>query len=388
MSHFPKKIILLGATGSIGESTLKVLRKHPDKLKLAGIACDKAYGKLADICEEFDVPNATVYSKEAYQHAKVSGSFQGRNLNSGMEGLIELAGNVDADIVVVAVVGTLGLKPALAAIESGKDLALASKEILVMAGIFFTKAIKQANVKLLPVDSEHNAIFQCLHGESSDSIEKIILTASGGSFRDRALDTFHLIRPEEATHHPNWAMGKKITVDSCTMANKGLEVIEAHWLFNLPPENIRVMIHPTSIVHSMVEFTDGSILSQMSPPSMTFAIQHALLYPQRAEKTEPSLNFEKSLKIEFFPPDIKRYPCLQLAYDSLKIGGTGPTVFNAANEVSVESFLNKKIAFPDIAKTIEKTLESCNNFEPDTLEEVLEADANARQTASQIIRQP
>lgn len=387
MSHQPKKIILLGATGSIGESTLKVLRKHPDKLKLVGAACNNAFQKLADICEEFDVKNTSIYNEAAYKDAQTSGLFDGRKLNSGMDGLIELAGNVQADILVVAVAGTLGLKPALTAIESGKDLALASKEILVMAGKFFTKAVKRANVNLLPIDSEHNAIFQCLQGESPQVVEKIILTASGGSFRNRPLDTFGSITPEEATNHPNWSMGKKITVDSATMANKGLEVIEAHWLFNLPPDRIRVMIHPTSIVHSMVEFNDGSILAQMSPPSMTFAIQHALLYPQRAEKTEPSLNFKKGLKIEFFPPDLNRYPCLHLAYESLNAGGTGPALFNAANEVCVESFLKKEVAFEDIAKTIEKTLEYCNIFEPDTLEEVLEADAHARQTASHLIGQ-
>ena len=386
MSKQPKKFILLGATGSIGQSTLKVLRKHQEKLKLVGVACDKSYKNLAQICDEFEVNSAVVYDEEAHDEAEKSGLFAGRSLGQGMEGLIQLA-REDADIMIVAVVGTLGLKPALAAVESGKDLALASKEILVMAGNFFTKAVKRAGVRLLPVDSEHNAIFQCLHGESDRSIERIILTASGGSFRDRPLDTFECISPEEATCHPNWSMGKKITVDSATMANKGLEVIEAHWLFNLPGDKIRVMIHPPSIIHSMVEFIDGSVLAQLSPPSMTFAIQHALLYPNRAQRTEPSLNFEEQINLELSPPDLKRYPCLRLAYESLKSAGVYPAIFNAANEIGVAAFLKKQIGFLDISKTIEKTLEACKNFEPDSLEAVIEADKEARQNATQIIAQ-
>jgi len=303
-----------------------------------------------------------------------------------MEGLIQLASLDEVDIVLVAVVGTLGLKPALAAVEKGKDLALASKEILVMAGKFFTAAVKKAKVKLLPIDSEHNAIFQCLNGESYESIENIILTASGGIFRERALDTFDSITPEEATRHPNWSMGRKITVDSATMANKGLEIIEAHWLFGTRPENIKVMIHPTSIIHSLVEFVDGSILAQLSPPSMTFAIQHALLYPERCERTEPSLDFSEAINLDLSPPDMNRYPCLRLAYEALKTGSVGPAVYNASNEISVDAFLKNQIGFKQIAVIIEKTLEITKSREPQSLEEVLEIDLLARQNASHILK--
>jgi 1-deoxy-D-xylulose-5-phosphate reductoisomerase len=256
-----------------------------------------------------------------------------------------------------------------------------------MAGKFFTEAVKEANVRLLPVDSEHNAIFQCLHGESKASLNRIILTASGGMFRNRDLETFDSITPEEATQHPNWDMGRKITVDSATMANKGLEVIEAHWLFDLPGNKIKVMIHPESIIHSLVEFVDGSILAQLSPPSMTFAIQHALLYPLRTQRTEPSLNFEERLNLDLSPPDLERYPCLRLAYESLESSGISPTTFNAANEIGVEAFLKKEIGFTSISKIIEKTLENTRNREPESLQEVIQADQEARILATRYLNE-
>ncbi|MCZ6673024.1 MAG: 1-deoxy-D-xylulose-5-phosphate reductoisomerase [Verrucomicrobia bacterium] len=385
MSRKTKKIVILGATGSIGENTMKVLRKHRHRIELMGVACNRSHEKLAEICEEFEVPNAAIYDEKAYLEANASGNFENRYLYQGMDGLIQLAILEEADIVLIAIVGTLGLRPALAAVDQGKDLALASKEIFVMAGKFFTAAVEKAGVKLLPVDSEHNAIFQCIDGEEKRTIERIILTASGGIFRDRPLDTFDTITPEEAVCHPNWSMGKKITVDSATMANKGLEVIEAHWLFGLPSQKIIVRIHPTSIIHSLVEFIDGSILAQLSPPSMTFAIQHALLHPDRFERTEPSLNFEEKLSLDLAPPDFGRYPCLRLAYDSLETGGVGPTIFNAANEIGVAAFLKKKIGFLEIPKIIEKTLEACKTHEPESLDEVLEADQQARHTATQLL---
>lgn len=385
MSQYPKNIVILGATGSIGENTLKVLRKHRDKFRLVGVACDRSIEALAHICNEFEVAHAAIYNENAFKQAQESGLFPNTSLRSGMKGLVELACLEEAATVLVAVVGTLGLKPALTAVEHGKDLALASKEILVMAGKFFTAAVKKAGVHLLPVDSEHNAIFQCLNGETNRSIEKIILTASGGIFRDRPLNTFDTITPEEAICHPNWTMGKKITVDSATMANKGLEVIEAHWLFGLPAKKIGVMIHPSSIIHSMVEFVDGSILAQMSPPSMTFAIQHALLHPERCEKTESSLNFDNPFSLDLIPPDMNRYPCLQLAYTSLEAGGVWPAVFNAANEIAVDAFLNQRIGFLEISKIIENTLAKTENFEPDSLDQVLNTDLQARRTASTLL---
>lgn len=385
MNTGKKRFVLLGATGSIGENTLKVLRKHSDRLELVGVACNSSHRKLSAICQEFNVPHAAVFQESAYEEARKSGRFQSTRLYGGMEGLLRLAQLGEADIVLVAVVGTLGLKPALAAVRAGKDLALASKEILVMAGKFFTSVVAETGVKLLPVDSEHNAIFQCCNGASPRQIKRLILTGSGGMFRDRDLATFHTITPEEATRHPNWKMGRKITVDSATMANKGLEVIEAHWLFGTPPHRIKVVIHRASIIHSMVEFVDGSILGQLSPPSMTFSIQNALLYPDRAAATEPSLDFNQFLELNLEPPQMERYPCLSLAFQTIEGGGILPAVFNAANEVGVDAFLNNRIGFNDIPKIIEKTLGQVKNFEPQSLKEVLEADCAARQTSREMI---
>lgn len=385
MSEALKKIVILGATGSIGENTLNVVRQHRDKIQIVGVACDRSYQKLAAICDEFDVQNAAIFNEEAFDEAEKSDRFHNKNLLCGLEGLVQLSCMEEVDTVLVAVVGTLGLQPALKAVQHGKDLALASKEILVMAGKFFTEAVKEAHVRLLPVDSEHNAIFQCLHGESTASLDRIILTASGGMFRDRDLKSFDSITPEEATQHPNWSMGRKITVDSATMANKGLEVIEAHWLFNLPGKKIKVMIHPESIIHSLVEFVDGSILAQLSPPSMTFAIQHALLYPLRTHRTEPSLDFEERINLDLSPPDLGRYPCLRLAYESLESSGISPTTFNAANEIGVDAFLKKEIGFTTISKIIEKTLEKTRNREPESLQEVIQADQEARSLATRYL---
>lgn len=385
MSNGKKRFVLLGATGSIGENTLRVLRKHSDRLELVGVACNSSHRKLSAICREFNVPHAAIFQEAAFEEARRSDRFNSTELYGGMEGLLRLAQLEEADLVLVAVVGTLGLEPALAAIRTGKDLALASKEILVMAGQFFTSAVAENGVKLLPVDSEHNAIFQCSHGSPPRHMKRLVLTGSGGMFRDRDLATFHTITPEEATCHPNWNMGPKITVDSSTMANKGLEVIEAHWLFGIPPHRIEVVIHRASIIHSMVEFIDGSILAQLSPPSMTFSIQNVLLYPDRAAGTEPSLDFDRFMELNLEPPQMERYPCLGLAYRTIEEGGVMPAVFNAANEVSVDAFLKKRIGFTDIPKIIEKTLGRVKNYEPQSLEEVLKADATARKTSREII---
>lgn len=380
-----KRFVLLGATGSIGESTLKVLRKHSDRLELVGVACNSSHRKLSAICREFSVPHAAIFNESAFEEARKSGRFQSAQLHGGMEGLLRLAQLGEADLVLVAVVGTLGLKPALAAVRAGKDLALASKEILVMAGRFFTSVVAETGVKLLPVDSEHNAIFQCCNGASPRQIERLVLTGSGGMFRDRDMATFHTITPEEATRHPNWKMGRKITVDSSTMANKGLEVIEAHWLFGIPPHRIKVVIHRASIIHSMVEFVDGSILAQLCPPSMTFSIQNALLYPDRAAGTEPSLDFDRFMELNLEPPQLDRYPCLSLAYQTIEHGGILPAAFNAANEVAVDAFLQKRIGFTDIPKIIEKTLGRVKNYEPQSLEEVMKADCTARKISRELI---
>ncbi len=378
-----KKIVLLGATGSIGSSTLRVLQKHSERLELVGVAANSNYQALAEICHKFAVPHAVLSDESAYAKAKTAGCFPDQTqLNCGEEGLLEMATLAEADIVLVAVVGFCGLKPTLAAIEAGKDIALANKELLVAGGALVVEAARRKGIRLLPTDSEHNAIFQCLEGHSLQHVDKLLLTASGGQFRDRPLEQLGQVTPEEATKHPNWSMGPKITVDSATMANKGLELIEAHWLFGLKPEKLEVVIHPQSIVHSFVQFIDGSILSQLSPPSMTFAIQHCLLYPQRATGVDATIDFRKALQLDFSAPDFNRYPCLKLAYEALHTGGCAPAVFNAANEVAVERFLASEITFLDIPRTIEHTLGSISLTTAVTdLEALLEMDTEARKIA-------
>ena len=381
-----KRIILLGATGSIGQNTCKVVARHSDRLEIAGAACDTSYEKLAEIARAFSIPKVAIFNSDAAEKARSSELFpKNTEIVSGMSGLIELAGMEDGDLVVSAVVGTLGLKPTLAAIEAGKEIALASKEILVLAGKFITEAAREQNVRILPIDSEHNALFQCLHGQKMSDVAKLIITASGGAFRDLPLNKLAEVTPEEALEHPVWEMGPKVTVDSATMANKGLELIEAHWLFDVPSDKLEVTIHPQSIVHSLVEFKDGSILSQMSPPSMTFAIQHALLYPERRPGVDRGLDFSKTFSLEFLPVEADRYPCLQLARDAMESGGVAPAIFNAANEVAVDAFLAKQLGYLEIPSIIRSTLERSNLFEPDSLDAVLEADAAARREAQLLI---
>ncbi|MBL4575879.1 MAG: 1-deoxy-D-xylulose-5-phosphate reductoisomerase [Opitutaceae bacterium] len=381
-----KKIVLLGATGSIGENTLKVISGHPDKLELVGIAAHSKIKKLAKIAREFNVQHVACFDEHAGKEARSNGDFSAdTKFYNGLKGLSEIASLPEADLVVAAVVGTTGLKPVLAAIEAGKDIALANKEILVLAGKFVMAAAKKHDVNILPLDSEHDAIFQCLNGEKKKEVKKLILTASGGSFRERPFETLSQVTPEEALSHPNWNMGKKITVDCSTMANKGLEIIEAHWLFDVRPEQIEVVIHPQSIVHSMVEFVDGSIIAQLSPPSMTFAIQHILLHPDRHPGVEATLDFSQTLSLEFNPPDLKRFPCFALARQALETGGTAPAIFNAANEVAVSAFLANKIGFLQIAAIIDKTMKNLKSIEPLSLDEVLLADTEARKTAKSFI---
>jgi 1-deoxy-D-xylulose-5-phosphate reductoisomerase len=381
-----KRIVLLGATGSIGESTLKVLRKHPDKLELVAIAGRTRCRELEAIAREFNVKHVGVFDEELAKTAKKEGLFKGRKVHAGAEGLVELASLPEGDMVVAAVVGTLGLKPTLAAIEAGKDIALANKEILVLAGKFVMAAAKKRGVAVVPLDSEHNAIFQCLEAGRRQDVAKILLTASGGPFRDYTREQMAAVTPEAALKHPNWAMGPKVTIDSSTMANKGLEVIEARWLFGLRPEQIEVVVHPQSIVHSMVQFVDGSILAQLCPPSMTFPVQHSLLYPARAEGVCPTVDFTLGLKLEFRPPDLERFPCLRLAYAALAAGGVATGTFNAANEVAVAAFLERRLKYLEIPRVIEATLAALPGREPGDLEDVLAADAEARRVAAELVR--
>lgn len=381
-----KRVVLLGATGSIGENALKVIENNPASLELVGIACGRRFEELAEIARRFQVKCACVFDEAAAREARISGLFPaGTTIFSGLSGLSDLAVLPEADIVLSAVVGTTGLRPTLAAIEAGKDVALASKEILVLAGKFVMEAARARGVKILPVDSEHNAIFQCMEGQEEKDISRLILTASGGAFRDWPLRRLSEVTPAEALRHPNWAMGPKVTVDSATMANKGLELTEACWLFGVKPNQTEVVVHPQSIVHSFVEFIDGSVLAQMSPPSMTFAIQHALLHPQRTSGVEAGLDFSRRLELEFRPVEMERYPCLGLARAALETGGISPAVFNAANEVAVEAFLANRLPFLEISDVIHSTLDLFSAREPVDLEEILEADDAARREARRLV---
>lgn len=375
-----RRVVLLGATGSIGASALRVVRAHPERIELVGVAAEQRGAELAAIVREFSVPHACLTADAAWQRCR--GDFpQNCQVRSGAEGLRELATLPEADVVLVAVTGTHGLRPTLAAIAAGKTIALASKEVLVMAGAFVQKALAASGARLLPTDSEHNAIFQCIDGRPPQHLKKILLTASGGPFRDWSAAQMQAITLEQALAHPNWDMGTKITIDSATMANKGLEAIEARWLFDLSPDQIEVVVHPQSIVHSMVELTDGSILAQLSPPSMTFPIQHCLLYPQRPQGVEKSLDFKQALSLDFHPPDLGRFPCLRIALESLRGDVCAPTLFNAANEVAVERFVQGGIAFNQIPRLIEGVLGSFSPAPADTLDDLLACDREARRLA-------
>jgi 1-deoxy-D-xylulose-5-phosphate reductoisomerase len=379
-----KRVVLLGATGSIGENTLRVLAAHRDKLELVGLAARANWEKLAAIARQLDVRHVGVFEEAAFAAARANvGAFPaGTRLVGGLAGLNELARLPQADVVLVAVVGTTGLEPALAALAAGKDLALASKEILVLAGKFVMAEAKKHRAKLLPVDSEHNAVFQCLEGHPQAGVRRIVLTASGGAFRDWPADKLADVTPADALKHPNWAMGPKITVDSATLANKGLELIEAQWLFGLQPAQCTAVLHPQSIVHCLVEFTDGAMLAQLCPPSMTFPIQHALLHPARAPGVEAALDFTRLLGLEFRPVDEARFPMLRLAKECMRAGGVAPAIYNAANELAVAAFLAGRIRFLAIPQVVEHTLAAIRNIEPADLAAVLALDAEARRVTA------
>ena len=377
----PKKIVLLGATGSIGENTLQVVRKHPDRLQLVGVSAHSNSDKLAQIATEFNVPYA--YLPEPAGRAENFTS--STKVDRSSDGLSSLASLDEADLIVVAIVGASGLSPTLAALQGGKNIVLANKESLVLGGDLVMQTALENQVQVFPADSEHNAIFQCIQGENLRDIDSIILTASGGPFREFPIEDLQNVTIEQALDHPNWSMGDKVTIDSATMANKGLELIEARWLFDLPPNKLEVVIHPTSIVHSMVRFIDGCCLAQLSPPSMTFALQHALLYPQRAEGVYSSLDFSKPLDLQFTPPSLDRFPCLRLARESLEQGGSAPLVFNAANEIAVEAFLLNRIGFPQISDIIEKSLSRFAHAHKNDLQTLLFLDSEARRIATEVI---
>ncbi|HEY1171796.1 MAG TPA: 1-deoxy-D-xylulose-5-phosphate reductoisomerase [Verrucomicrobiae bacterium] len=379
-----KKVVLLGSTGSIGTSTIKVAEDLPDQFQLVGLAAGNNVELLLEQTRRHK-PAAISITDPA--KAKELSNLLGTacQVYSGNEGLLKLATMPGADIVLIAIVGTAGLQPALAAIRAGKDIAVASKEILVMAGEIVMNEARKHGVRVLAVDSEHSAIFQCLDDKPANSVRALWLTASGGPFRDKTVwpkEKFAEITLEKALKHPSWVMGRKITIDSATLFNKGLEMIEARWLFDIEMPRVKVVVHPQSIVHSMVEFVDGSIIAQLSTPDMCLPIQYALSYPKRIGSDRVQTNFAKIGTLTFEEPDVERFPAVQLARRAGEVGGTLPAVLNAANEVAVEAFVNRQINFPQITGLVAKVMDAHNVVSHPTLDQILAADAWARQEAA------
>jgi 1-deoxy-D-xylulose-5-phosphate reductoisomerase len=377
-----KRVVILGATGSIGESALKVARDIPDRMEIVGLAANSNAEKLAAAANETRAQSVCLVDESKIDILTRELKYKPRILG-GQEGLLEIARLTNSEMVLVAIVGTGGLRPALAAIEAGKDLAVASKEILVMAGEIVTREAQENGINVLPVDSEHNAIFQCLDGKNALDVRRIILTASGGPFRETPRKDFDSITPEQALKHPTWNMGPKITIDSATLFNKGLEMIEAHWLFGVEMNRVEVVIHPQSIVHSMVEFADGSTLAQLSYSNMCFPIQYAVTWPDRVPNTLPPLDFSKLSRLEFFTPRYEDFPALNLARRAGETGGTLPAVMNAANEVAVAGFLDRQVRFPDIWQIVEEVMNRHASVAHPDLDAILQADQWARQEAQE-----
>jgi 1-deoxy-D-xylulose-5-phosphate reductoisomerase len=380
-----KRVVVLGATGSIGDSTVKVAHDIPERMEIVGLAAKSNAEKLAKAANKTRAKTICLVDEGKIDILRSKLEYEPKIL-LGKDGLREIARSEDADMVLIAIVGTAGLHPALDAIESGKDLAVASKEILVMAGEAVTSAAQRRGVKILPVDSEHNAIFQCLDGRASE-VRRIILTASGGPFRQTPPERLEHVTVENALKHPTWNMGPKITIDSATLFNKGLEMIEAHWLFNVAMDRVEVVIHPQSIVHSMVEFADGSTLAQMSYSDMCFPIQYAVTWPDRVANTLPPLDFSTLGKLEFEIPRYEHFPALNLARRAGETGGTLPAVMNAANEVAVAAFLNRKIRFPQIWQTVALVMDRHRPVAHPDLDAILAADLWARAEATAAIGQ-
>jgi 1-deoxy-D-xylulose-5-phosphate reductoisomerase len=379
-----KRVVVLGATGSIGDSALKVARDIPERMEIVGLAANSNAEKLAAAANKTRAESVCLLDESKIDILRKALDYEPQ-IFCGEVGLREIACLTNADMVLVAIVGTGGLRPALAAIEAGKDLAVASKEILVMAGEIVMRAAHENGVHVLPVDSEHNAIFQCLDGRSSE-VRRIILTASGGPFRETSRKDFDSITSEQALNHPTWNMGPKITIDSATLFNKGLEMIEARWLFGVEMKQVEVVIHPQSIVHSMVEFADGSTLAQLSYSDMCFPIQYAVTWPDRVPNTLPPLDFSKLSKLEFFTPRYADFPALNLARRAGETGGTLPAVMNAANEVAVAEFLDRQVSFPSIWKIVEEVMNRHGSVAHPDLDAILRADQWARTEAASFVK--
>jgi len=377
MANDKKKVVILGSTGSIGVSALKVAKDLSERIEIVGLAAYRSADKLRSQLEETGARAACLSDRDVTEGIRTQVP-SGTDMFSGEEGLVELATLEEADIVLIAIVGVAGLKPALAALEAGKDLAVASKEILVMAGQAVMETAQRTGSKVLPVDSEHNAIFQCLEGKDSDTVSRLILTASGGPFREYGRKELENVSVDKALNHPTWDMGPKITVDSATLFNKGLEMIEARWLFDIEMDRVDVIVHPQSIVHSMVEFIDGSILAQLSVTDMCFPIQYALTWPDRVSNSLPPVDFAGIGKLDFERPRIDDFPALSLAREAGNTGGTLPAVMNAANEVAVAQFLEGKLCFPGIWEHVELVMKDHKVIENPAIDELIEADGWAR----------
>ena len=369
-----KKIAILGSTGSIGTQTLEIVRANKD-LEVTALAAGSNIVLLEAQIREFHPSLAAVWEEDKAAELRVRVADLDVKVVSGMDGLLETATQSASDILVTAIVGMIGIRPTIAAMRAGKDIALANKETLVTAGHIIMPLAKECNVKILPVDSEHSAIFQCLHGENKEQLSKILLTASGGPFRGKKKEELKNVQVEDALKHPNWSMGKKITIDSATLVNKGLEMMEARWLFGVEPKDIQIVVQPKSIIHSMVEFVDGAVIAQLGTPDMKLPIQYALYYPDRRILKGDRLDFWKMKEITFEEPDMENFPGLRLAFDAAAAGGSLPTVYNAANERAVALFLQRKIGFLDIPKMIEICMSSHKVIESPSVEEILQTEA-------------
>ena len=379
-----KHISILGSTGSIGTQTLDVVRTNQD-IKVEALAAGKNISLLLEQIKEFQPKLVCVYDAEKAKELEEIIKKEQIKLTvmTGMEGLLACATIAEAEIVVTAFVGMIGIRPTIEAIKAGKHIALANKETLVTAGHIIMPLAKEKNVSILPVDSEHSAIFQSLQGRAGNKINRILLTASGGPFRGKTKDALKTVRVEDALKHPNWTMGKKITIDSSTLVNKGLEVIEAKWLFDVEASQIEVVVHPQSIIHSMIEYEDGAVIAQLGTPDMKLPIQYALYYPERKGPTSERLDFAKLRSLEFFEPDTLVFPALSMAYEALNIGGSMPTVYNAANEWAVAAFLDRKIGYTDIVEKIRKEMDAHQVIANPTLEEILATEAQVYQRLNQ-----
>lgn len=381
-----KKLSILGSTGSIGTQTLDVVKGHPKEFQVKGLAAFNEVEKILEQIKEFKPEKVCLFEEKAAEELEKK---TGKEVEvvSGMKGLEEIAVMDEVQQVVVAVVGAIGMQPTIQAIQKGKNIALANKETLVAGGKPIIKEVKKKGITLMPIDSEHSALFQCLNGEERDKVSKVLITCSGGPFRGKKISEFYNATPEQALGHPTWSMGAKITIDSSTLMNKGLEVIEAKWLYDLSFQEIEVIVHPQSLIHSMIEFVDGSIMAQIGTHDMRTPIQYALSYPKRIKNNFPRLNLIKNNNFTFEKPDFENFPCLKYAFEAGKKGGTLPAVMNAANEIAVLAFLDKKIVYGKIPEIIKEVMDDHKNKKADSITTVLEEDKKARKETKKVIEE-